>query len=249
MEAVRVTNFDNVVLRGFEATVVPGGSGVYTSNAHDFGGVQIWNGLSWTGQNPTGTSVQFATRSSADNVTWSDWADVNGSGNIASPSNRYLQYRAQLVSTDLNLSPVVEEVVINSSIQPTLYSLTVNKDGSGTVTSDPAGIDCGATCSYDFNKNTFVTLTAVPAIDFIFTGWSGAGCSGAGACVVTMTAAKSVTATFTPANHPPVAVDDTYTTDKNVALNISAPGVLGNDTDADNDQLTAVQVTDHHTAR
>ena len=40
--------------------------------------------------------------------------------------------------------------------------LTVNKDGtgSGTVTSNPAGIDCGSTCSQGFDHGTVVTLTA-----------------------------------------------------------------------------------------
>src|SRR5207244_1144346 len=40
--------------------------------------------------------------------------------------------------------------------------LTVRKTGllGGTVTSSPAGIACGSTCSADFNSGTVVTLTA-----------------------------------------------------------------------------------------
>ncbi len=45
-------------------------------------------------------------------------------------------------------------------------------------------------------------------------------------------------------NDIPVASNDSYSTYENVALVISAPGVLGNDTDADSDPLTAVKVTD-----
>lgn len=67
--------------------------------------------------------------------------------------------------------------------------------GSGTVTSNPAGINCGATCSNAFDTDTDVTLTATPDAGSIFIGWSGA-CSGTGTCDVTMDAAKSVTATF-----------------------------------------------------
>src|SRR4030095_5918505 len=40
-----------------------------------------------------------------------------------------------------------------------------------------------------------VTLTATPAAGSTFAGWSGA-CSGTGSCTVTMSAARSVTATF-----------------------------------------------------
>jgi hypothetical protein len=42
-----------------------------------------------------------------------------------------------------------------------------------------------------------VTLTAAPAPGSVFTGWSG-GCAGTGACVVTMSQAQNVTATFAP---------------------------------------------------
>ena len=75
--------------------------------------------------------------------------------------------------------------------------LVVTKAGSGqgSVTSNPAGIDCGVTCDASFTQGTVVTLTASADSNSIFVGWSGA-CSGTGDCVVTMTAAQNVTATF-----------------------------------------------------
>jgi hypothetical protein len=79
-------------------------------------------------------------------------------------------------------------------------TLTVNKSGSGsgTVTSNPTGINCGSTCSYSFTPNTVVTLTAAATYPSTFDGWSGAGCSGTDPCQVTMSAAQSVTAAFDP---------------------------------------------------
>ncbi len=81
-------------------------------------------------------------------------------------------------------------------VAPT-QSLIVTKagTGSGTVTSSPAGIDCGSTCSASYASGTSVTLTAAADSGSTFVGWSGS-CSGAGACTVTMDAAQSVTATF-----------------------------------------------------
>lgn len=78
------------------------------------------------------------------------------------------------------------------------YTLSVSKvgTGSGVVTSAPAGIDCGTTCSFSFAADTVVTLTAVPDSSWTFGGWTGAGCTGNGTCVVTMSAAQSVLATF-----------------------------------------------------
>jgi hypothetical protein len=77
-------------------------------------------------------------------------------------------------------------------------TLTVSKsgNGSGGVTSSPAGIDCGATCSHDFADATLVTLTPAATTGSAFAGWSG-DCTGTGGCTVTMSQARSVTATFT----------------------------------------------------
>jgi len=78
-------------------------------------------------------------------------------------------------------------------------TLTVTRDGTGTgtVSSSPAGIDCGSTCSADFSCGQTVTLSAVAGIGSTFAGWSGEGCSGTGTCQVTMDQARNVTATFT----------------------------------------------------
>lgn len=83
------------------------------------------------------------------------------------------------------------------------HTLSVAKagTGSGSVTSSPAGISCGVTCSHVYNPSTTVTLTASPAAGSTFAGWSGSGCSGTGTCAMTMGADRSVAATFT-ANPP-----------------------------------------------
>ena len=52
----------------------------------------------------------------------------------------------------------------------------------------------------------------------------------------------TVTLTVRPPNHPPVAVDDSYSTPQNTVLTVVAPGVLANDSDPDGDVLTAALV-------
>ncbi|MFN8060966.1 MAG: hypothetical protein U0Q12_17545 [Vicinamibacterales bacterium] len=68
--------------------------------------------------------------------------------------------------------------------------------GSGTIASSPSGVTCGADCSESYTAGTTVTLAASAAADSVFSGWSGAGCTGTGTCTVTMDAARTVTATF-----------------------------------------------------
>jgi uncharacterized repeat protein (TIGR02543 family) len=77
------------------------------------------------------------------------------------------------------------------------YTLSVSLSGSGTVVSSPTGINCGSGCSASFTSGTNVTLTATAATGYTFSGWSGACAGTSPTCSVSMTVARSVTATFT----------------------------------------------------
>ena len=72
------------------------------------------------------------------------------------------------------------------------------------MSSSPAGISCGASCSAAFAGGTSVTLTATPASGSTFASWSGA-CSGTGTCSVTLDVDRSVTATFNTTVAVPIA--------------------------------------------
>ena len=106
-------------------------------------------------------------------------------------------YRAVFTNTAGSATSNAATLTVNSAAQ----TLTVSKvgTGAGTVTSSPGGISCGATCSASFAFGTVVTLTLNPATGSTFTAWGGAclGLSPQLACVVTMSAARSVTAQFT----------------------------------------------------
>lgn len=89
---------------------------------------------------------------------------------------------------------------VNARFEPTAntVTLTVTKDGSGTghVSSDPAGINCGANCSAPFVSGTMVALTATPTSGSTFVGWTGGGCYGVGTCWISLTANTTVSARF-----------------------------------------------------
>src|SRR5262249_59914903 len=79
---------------------------------------------------------------------------------------------------------------------PVTLSVTKTGAGSGVVTSNPAGVNCGIDCSATFLSGTRVVLTATPAAGSLFSGWSGDCASQGNPCTVTMDGARSVTASF-----------------------------------------------------
>ena len=77
--------------------------------------------------------------------------------------------------------------------------------GSGTLVSNPAGIECSGAaiteCSEEFEEGAEVTLTASPAAGYRLNTWncaSGAGTVNGRQCTVTMSEAREVRANFVP---------------------------------------------------
>ena len=81
---------------------------------------------------------------------------------------------------------------------PSRFTLDVERLGSGggVVSSQPAGIACGETCSAPYASGVVVTLTAVPDEDSLFTSWSGCDEVTGTTCTATMTEDRLVRATF-----------------------------------------------------
>jgi len=102
------------------------------------------------------------------------------------------------IAADQHCSPQTIALSGGSGVGPFLLTGILNGTGSGNLTSNPAGLNCGSqgtVCSVDFAAGTAVSLTATADSNSNFGGWSSA-CSGAGNCSVTMTADHQVSATF-----------------------------------------------------
>lgn len=76
--------------------------------------------------------------------------------------------------------------------------VTLNGNGTGTVSSIPDGIACPGDCVENYADGTEVTLTATPDSGMVFAGWEG-DCSGTEECTLTLDKANNVTAMFTQA--------------------------------------------------
>jgi Divergent InlB B-repeat domain len=95
------------------------------------------------------------------------------------------------------------------------YVLTVSSQGNGTVTSNPAGINCGNNCIANFTSGTSVVLQAVAAQGYAFAGWGGDQDCNDGS--VTMNTSKTCTVTFNP-------IPQTFTLGVNLVKSFTSAG-------------------------
>ena len=78
----------------------------------------------------------------------------------------------------------------------TSFALQVSIGGTGSVVSNPSGINCGVICSANYASGTVVTLTATPAAGWSFVNWTGDCVGTSPTCTVTMSALKKPKANF-----------------------------------------------------
>lgn len=105
----------------------------WTSGVLDISGATDPNSgtVSWVADQPVGTELTVETRTSADGVTWSGWANVTNGGLIASPYNSKLQVRVNLGTTS------------DGASTPAMQELVVSYDGAPTATAIITGLSSG----------------------------------------------------------------------------------------------------------
>jgi hypothetical protein len=134
----------------------------------------------------------------------------------------------------------------------TEYTLMVSRTGtgSGTITSSIPGIDCGDTCLSNYAKNTNVLLIATPSQGSKFSGWSGA--CGGNQCTVSVTADKTVYATFQPEPGGTVADVEKPTVTISGPTNaqtVPSPSLTVTGTASDNTAVTGLEYSLNNAAR
>ncbi len=137
--------------------------------------------------------------SSAIRIYWGEGPVIQGAAggtftHVYSTGGTYtIAYRA--IDTGGASNTVSPSLVVTFS-GPAL-SVSKSGTGNGTITSTPAGISCGASCSAMYKNNSTVSLSATPDACSTFTGWSG-DCAGTTTPVnIVMNGAKTCSANFT----------------------------------------------------
>jgi uncharacterized repeat protein (TIGR01451 family) len=185
--------------------VVPAGGGTAVDLTNDASTVHD-NDPAWS---PDGTRIAFVSNrgTGGSRSLWVMNADGTGATRIVTASGAHLT------------RPIWKDSV-------TQWLLSVSKAGTGTgaVSSSPAGISCGGTCSASFADGTSVTLTATADSTSTFAGWSGCATVSGTSCTVMMNAGHTVTASFSAA--APAGTTTTTTTPRaDLAVAGSGPPV------------------------
>ena len=136
--------------------------------------------------------------SNLSTCSW-NYGDGSGTGTSCSPYHSYTYTKAGFHTVSLTVTGPGGSDSVTLTRYITVYpTLVVNKtgNGTGTITSNPVGINCGSSCGGNFDYHTVITLTAVPTAGSTFVGWNGGGCSGTESCTVNVQTATEVTAHF-----------------------------------------------------
>lgn len=186
------------------STTAPGDfslSGHYTQGARGrltavIAGTQVgktYSQLGVQGGSTLGGTLAIVTHSSFHPLASQFFTILGGS----TDSGKFAKLIGQFPPGGVGYKPLYDKTDMTLEGTPAAR-LTVKLAGTakGTVTSSPAGINCGTTCAASFFKPQTVTLTEHPVTGHKFKGWSGACTGKTTTCKVKMTKAKTVTATF-----------------------------------------------------
>lgn len=131
--------------------------GMYTSQSKRFD--EPFNNLdvSWTGQQPSGTSIEVDVRVSPDNQNWTLWQTLDTSGQTASfgASNAFLyaQYRARLFSDAAGKTPSLGDIKLEANRRDLNNVGTASYFSLSNITSDSPAAQAVSAPTY----NVFAT--------------------------------------------------------------------------------------------
>ena len=159
---------------------------------------------SWV-DNSNGAATTRVERRKGTEPTFTPIADVTpgGTSYVDASVSSGTTYCYRLLAYDATtVSPYSNEACGTTSTDGSALSVTISKagDGTGLVTSTPAGISCAPTCAATFASTTVVTLAATPSSGSTFAGWSGGGCAGTSTCTLVGNTPVAVTASFAAAS-------------------------------------------------
>jgi uncharacterized repeat protein (TIGR02543 family) len=179
-----------------------------------------YSGGSGTGTAGTALSVQFSVIDQSTATQYTLSTATTGSGAVSKSPDQPTYNSGSIVvltatpaagyafsgwsgsatgsTNPLNVAMSASKTISATFVAIPQYSLTVTTAGNGTVSKSPD--------QPTYNSGSSVVLTATPAAGYRFSAWSGSATGSTNPLTVTMSASKTITATFVPTNQYTLAI-------------------------------------------
>ncbi len=105
--------------------------GWYESEVFNAKTLSHWGSIQWDEQLPSGCSVKLYTRSGnteKPNSTWSSWSTLNKDKIIKSPEARFIQWKLELTTKHISVSPKIKNIKISylqQNLPPEILSINI----------------------------------------------------------------------------------------------------------------------------
>src|SRR4029079_12336598 len=231
-------------------------AGTFASRVFDAGTSVPWSTIQWHATAPAGTGVAISVRvgdTPTPGAGWTAWQPIAAPGAL-NLNARYIQYQAVLTSSDVNVTPSLDDIILSTGHAPVAAndSIVVPENGVTTLpTSGPGSLTVNDT---DADGDPLEVISAGPAShgavvvleDGSVRYTPAANYNGPDSFAYTvndglMPSSAVVAVDVRFGNIAPVANADFYTVNEDSALGVpAASGVLKNDTDVEHAILSAV---------
>ncbi len=125
-------------------------AGTFESRIFDALTPADWDIAAWTSSEPAGTSIDIFVRTGNTPVpdgTWSPYALILNPGDPVAGTSRYLQYRADLATSDTNITPQLQELTVGCTPQPDIDPPVISN-----IVATPTVDGTGATITWDTDE-------------------------------------------------------------------------------------------------
>ncbi|HEY6506170.1 MAG TPA: N,N-dimethylformamidase beta subunit family domain-containing protein, partial [Chitinophagaceae bacterium] len=98
-------------------------SGTYTSRVFNAGSPRPWGAIIWNSDIFAGTTLDISVRTGNTPVpdgTWSAFTPIATSGTTVGGNSQYIQYKADLATTNTGITPTLKDVLIECSAPPAI---------------------------------------------------------------------------------------------------------------------------------
>ncbi len=151
-------------------------AGTFESRVFDGGGQVAWQAVTWSSDEPAGTSIDVLVRTGntpAPDGSWTPYVAIPVSGGSAAATAQFFQYRADLATADDRVTAALLEVAVSCDLDDETAPLVVLEAPAPGASDVPVGADVSAAFSEQMTPSTINTLT------FTLTPQAGGGATSA----------------------------------------------------------------------